>query len=131
MINYNANSTLHGGHLSDIPLPRIRRWPGCPDKRKITIRITRYYDVGIHYFLTIFEEDNPLWNEKNQEWQFAWDDKEYRGKTDFDFLIKLLPKTRFDAYEEALGWANIILREFPDHEVVWEDYCKDWEDEKN
>lgn len=127
---YKSNSSSSGGYLNEIPEPHIRKFPNPYSKRKVKITVSRYYGYGIHYYVSIREDDNPIWNSERNLWTRAWDDKEGEGKTDTDLYFDGDDNAniRTDAYELAIGKAKMVLkRHFPDHEVVWEDYCKDWE----
>lgn len=128
-VDYNRDGKITGGYLEDIPEPHIRKWPGSPHKRELTVRITRYYYEGTHYYISIQEEENPLWNGTPYEhdesrpvgWVVAWDDKEAQGKTDFNFNTD----TRFNYITEAKHAVDKILENFPDHEVIYEEYLND------
>jgi len=120
----------HGGHLEEISKPHTRFFPNPYRKRKVTVTISRYYGIGLHYYVSLQEEDNPIWN--GEAWQTAWDDKEGRGRTDTDLFFggEIEANIRVEAYEIAVGKAMMLIKKyFPDHEVVWEDYCKDYEGE--
>jgi len=125
---YRKSAKLTGGHLADIPLPHIRFFPNPYFRRKVTITISRFYGYGPHYYVSISQESNPIWNGK--EWQIAWDDLEGKGKTDTDlyFAGDLRAKIRVEAYQLAIGKAKqIINKYFSDHEQIWIDYCQDYE----
>jgi hypothetical protein len=97
--NPNAGE-LSGGHLKDIPLPHLRRSPRYAP-RLVRIVIQHYAGIGVHWYVDIREEHNPIWNpltnaeahpdwdniqgtEWGQEvigWQSAWDDDKGKGRT--------------------------------------------------
>lgn len=118
-----------GGHLADIPEPHIRKFPNPFVKREVKITISRYYGYGEHYYVSVKEESNPIWN--GSTWVDAWDDKEGKGLDDLQLYFDRDEKeARISAmaYELAIGKAKMILKKyFPDHQVKWDDYCKDWE----
>jgi hypothetical protein len=82
---------LTGGYIKDIPKPHRRMFPG-KTKRKLRISVARY-SCGVHYYVTIREEDNPIWDkslhgpgwgkeraDKPIGWHVAWDDKKGKGR---------------------------------------------------
>jgi len=87
---------LSGGYLKDIPKPHRRKFPEF-GPRQVRVHIMKYYGIGVHYYASVEEEDNPIWNpltygekdsywkdtERGNEvvgWQIAWDDREGRGR---------------------------------------------------
>lgn len=99
-----STGILWGGHVAEIPLPHIRKWPGHSTKRPVSVAI-QVYAVGVHYSANVKEEDNPIWNPLTQAqanptwkeiqrpeseygkqvvgWQASWDDVEGKGKQFF------------------------------------------------
>jgi hypothetical protein len=79
-IDYSARGSISGGHLKDIPQPHVRKFPG-PSPRQVTIAIKRYFGIGHHYYGSVDEENNPIWNSEDNAWQETWDDREGKGRT--------------------------------------------------
>ena len=108
---------LSGGYLKDIPKPHRRRWPDDTEaKRCVHIRCAMY-SVGVHYWVSLEEEDNPLWNSGVYNdswgdsagtiigWQIAWDDEDARGRR-FEKQTK--------SFAEAQHFARKVMAEhFP------------------
>jgi hypothetical protein len=96
----------------------------------VKVTVSRYYEYGPHYYVTIREEDNPIWNDG--KWVLFWDDTEGTGKTDTDLYFDgdMDAKIRVESYQEAVGKAKMLIKKyFKDHAVEWEDYCKSYENE--
>ena len=82
---------LTGGHLKDIPKPHHRMYPCKNGKRPLRITVMRY-SCGVHFWVTITEDDNPIWDTSAYDgtwggsegqvigWHSAWDDKEGKGR---------------------------------------------------
>ncbi len=69
-----------GGTLNDIPKPHIRKFYDY-GKRRVRISIMRY-SMGLHYYVSIEEEDNPLWDTSNPKkplWRVPWKDNKGKG----------------------------------------------------
>lgn len=64
----------YGGYLKDIPKPYKRKFPD-ERKRRVCVLVTQYYGIGIHFYVHIREEENPIWDEKENCWRIAWDDE--------------------------------------------------------
>lgn len=105
--------TILGGHLTDIPEPHYRKWPGSSEKRLIRVSITNYGLLGApHYYLDIVEEDNPVWDSREAGswgrtgeptgWRNPWDDPEGRGKQFYKRCSSLM---------EAKGLMEEIVKE--------------------
>jgi len=72
--------------------------------------IAQYTGIGKHWFVSLKEEDNPIWDVQEDGWRIAWDDTEARGRY-FDG-----PKSL--SYGWAHTWAKqMIARHFPNHEI--------------
>jgi hypothetical protein len=53
---------ISGGHLSEIPEPHVRMFPG-ENKRRVSVSIAVYDIVGgRHYRVSLYEDDNPIWD---------------------------------------------------------------------
>lgn len=129
-VDYERHGLLFTGNsIYDIPEPHIRKWPGCKDKRQLRIQIARYYGPGVHYYVSIHQESNPIWdgrpsdydNSRPVGWTEAWDDEEGKGKDDSD----LMTRTRFEYLMDAKEAIEKILPDFADHEIVYEDFLSD------
>lgn len=44
------------------------------------VRCHRYDGIGIHYYTSLEEEGNPIWQEKDKAWVTAWDDEKAKGR---------------------------------------------------
>ena len=123
IVDYDAGGLRFGGYLEDIPKPHIRKWPGCPEKRKIKIRVMRYYSIGHHYHVSFEEEHNPIWDSKHNYWTIAWDDKDGKGKRDIDFYMEEdFPQTFRIRVVAVSKVKELVAKHFTDHEIEWDDY---------
>ena len=106
-----------GGHLKDIPLPHKRKFDDKRRRRKVSVHITTFPGAGVHYHVSLSEEDNPIWNPSKDTWkwmngsnriigwQVAWDDEGARGRH--------LNSVHSKSLEEAQRWAvETFNREF-------------------
>ncbi len=120
--DFSRGATTFGGHLKDIPLPHVRYWPGSFKKKEVRIRIMRYYGAGgVHYYASLQEDSNPIWNSAEGYWQEAWDDLEGKGRDEWG--IDDWPN-RLRSYQlTKLKIQEILAREFPPeaYEYVWDD----------
>lgn len=75
-----------GGELVSVPKPHVRYYslvnPHKP-KRGVKISVMKYYGAGTHYYVSIKEDDNPIWNAKEHCWHYPADDVKGRGR-DFE-----------------------------------------------
>jgi hypothetical protein len=104
---------IYGGKLEDIPKPRKRKFPGRT-KRKVEVSIESYELVGgRHFYPSIQEEKNPIWDKKEKAWRSPWIDPKGEGKRE---------SSRFDTLEEARAWVRKMLKKFPKetHKVEYE-----------
>ena len=94
----------YGGTLDDIPLPHIRRWPNenKEDPRPVTVRIMKFWGIGSHYYVSVDEHDNPIWNSKKKCFTQPWTDPGGKGRK-FDCLQR--PRS----YYLAKRWAMMII----------------------
>ncbi len=85
----NKEMSTCGGYLKDIPKPHKRKWPGHAERRRINITVGSFGIVGgIHYYVTLREEDNPIWDSTPDRyskgepsgWTSAWDDDKANGR---------------------------------------------------
>lgn len=74
----------HGGHLVDLSLPHVRRFDDKRRKRHVYVEIHTWRGLSLgakHWYVSVREEDNPIWDEAEQTWRVCWDDKEACGRT--------------------------------------------------
>lgn len=102
---------LWGGYLREIPKPHKRKWPESREKRTVNISCSIYSGIGKHYYVSILEEDNPIWNAKREVWQKAWDDKKGKGKS--------FGTRSFDSHRQAMDHIRKILAENFSPETHW------------
>jgi hypothetical protein len=99
-----------GGYIKEVPLPH-KRWYNGRRKREVKIGVYVWWGTGTHYYASVEEDDNAIWNTKENLWQLCWDDPE-KGKR-FD--------KKFDNIGQARDWVTKLLRKhFPKktHKVV-------------
>jgi len=87
-MNLAKVSHSFGGYLKDLSKPYKRQFPG-DKKRRVEVRVMQYYGIGIHFYVSVREEENPIWDEKENYWTTCWDDKseETRGKRFSDRFV--------------------------------------------
>lgn len=112
---------IWGGYLRDIPRPHRREYSNrSKTRRPVSISIQKFDGIGIHYYVSIREADNPIRSLKEKVWRFAWDDKKGKGKV---FI------NRFSTPEHAAEWIKEILKDnFPKtkYEIEYEDVDVKW-----
>lgn len=128
-------SLMMGGKLKDIPKPWLRKWadpenralgprweqkqPPTTEKRGVTLHFSSYVGTSTvnatHYTIRIEEEGNPIWNEKDQIWQKAYDDYDYDGRE---------LKEEFTLATRVVEWAKIMVAEH----FSGDEYDVDWND---
>ena len=69
--------TTHGGHLKDYPNP-VRVFDDTKKKREVSVSVTKFYGVGVHYYIALAEESNPIIVPNGT--CLCWDDEKGRGK---------------------------------------------------
>lgn len=79
---------IYGGHIKDYPKAK-RRFPG-KTKREVSISARSYYGIGVHYWVTMKEEDNPVWDAKEKSWRHCWDDIEARGHIESESFLSMV-----------------------------------------
>jgi hypothetical protein len=101
-----------GGFFKDYPgAKRLFDEPGY--KPKIHIGIRKYYGIGNHYWVTVQEEYNPIWD--GQGWRVCWDDPLKRR----DFT------DAFNTKKQAEKWLKeIINSHFKDFQIEIEPYSE-------
>lgn len=60
--DYAAGCGYSGTDLSAHPTPYLRKWPNARKKRRVTVTQTVFYGIGHHTYVTLREEDNPIWS---------------------------------------------------------------------
>lgn len=100
----NDTSTVMGGSWwAKIPQPYRFLHPTPVEKRKVRVEVTRYYGVGVHFYATVEERPNYVWD--GETWRQPWaaggfpdlDGKRFSG--------------RFDTYTEAVNFVNTRIAE--------------------
>jgi len=72
---------IYGGKLEEFPKQGRRRFgPKSKAKREVELSIHRYYQIGVHYWVSLHEENNPFWDAKEKAWRECWDDPEVKGE---------------------------------------------------
>ena len=57
---------IYGGKLKELKKPHRRKYPG-KEKRLVRISIARFAGIGVHYFVSIHEEYNYIWDKKEND----------------------------------------------------------------
>lgn len=130
--DYKADHVTHGGYFEDLPKPWVFRFgPGSPLKRQVNVSVHRYYGIGQHYWVSIDEEDNYIWDAKEKVWRHPWG-KTKTGEDDWQ-NGKLIKGQLFSRPCLSIALAKSYVRHtlnrfFPEttHEV-----SSDWEKEFN
>jgi hypothetical protein len=124
--NYSQGIGIFGGHLKDIPRPRIYLFPNPVTKRKVTIRIMRYAGFP-HYWLSIIEEENALWDSSQDAWVRPWDhEKLKRLSSRHEYSYPELTTTEFMSHNDAITMAKKIIKKYlKNYEVIWDDWESD------
>ena len=78
--NHHAAYRIIGGDLKEVPPPLVRMFPG-PRRRRVRVSIDRYDGIGVHWYVSIEEEPNPLWDSNEDAWREAYDDPGRAGKS--------------------------------------------------
>lgn len=94
---------IYGGNIAHYPGAR-RQFPGRK-KRRVSISARSYYGIGKHYWVTMHEEDNPIWDTKEKSWRICWDDFEGRGAIESKSFLSIV---------SAQGWIKEVQKkQFP------------------
>lgn len=88
--DYTRDCGRLGGKLEDVvPQPVLRKWPAAYAhgvKRKVRVRVTKFTGIGHHYYVSLTEEDNVVWQTTVDDmserpfWMKPWEDPEGRGR---------------------------------------------------
>jgi hypothetical protein len=93
-----------GGNIEEIPKPHIRMFSNKQRKRKVQVEFHNWVgNGGRHTYVSLTEEDNPIWNEKEYRWQKPWEDPEGKGQ---------YFSNRFNTHEQAVRWAKKIAKKY-------------------
>ncbi len=79
---------IGGGNIADYPNAR-RRFPGR-EKRLVSISARMYYGIGKHYWVTMTEEGNPIWDAKEKAWRTCWDDLQGNGAIESKSFLSMV-----------------------------------------
>ncbi len=71
---------ISGGSIKDLPEPHIRKFDDKRLKRKLIVNITVYYSLGRHYYVSVREEFNSIYDAKEKGGRDCWDDEIGKGK---------------------------------------------------
>lgn len=136
--DYSLESRITGGKLSDFPEPHIWYWQSgmATRKRKVIAKIMRYFGIGEHYYMSVHEESDYLWDGTESEhwpgkpngWIELWEEKHTQTEENFEYDDVMKLNSRPTSYILAKGiLLDVIAKYFPDHEVVWDDMCEHYE----
>lgn len=133
--DFQSEGLIHGGNLDEIPEPHVYFYPASGEKRKVTVKIMRYYGYGPHYHISLKEEDNPIWDNREDEhqkgkakgWTCPWGKYAGTGRTDWDFSD--LKHTFRDRHLAKVALQKIIDEHFSNYIVEWDDYTVNVEGE--
>lgn len=125
--------TQLGGEISEIPQPFIFRHPNDFEKREIRVTIT-IWKVGTsigahgHYQPDIREEDNMLWNSRENIWQTPWNHEKDKGL--YDAMEQIEGRSELDSGSTdpmiVCDWITMVLCNWnvtdKTHEIKWSFY---------
>ena len=98
---------IFGGNVKDYPGAK-RRFPG-KRKREVTVSVRMYYGIGKHYWVSVKEKDNPIWD--GEHWRTCWDDFEGRGRIESQSFLSMV---------SAQQWLESLKKkEFPKKTHKW------------
>jgi hypothetical protein len=92
---------IGGGNIKDYPNAR-RKFPGRA-KRHVRISACMYYGIGKHYWVTMHEEDNPIWDAKEKAWRKCWDDLKKNGHIESQAFLSMV---------SARGWIEKMQKKY-------------------
>lgn len=104
--------SIFGGNAKDYPEPhKLKSESG--EKREVTIHLLTYIGFSpgaVHYYAEVGEEDDMVWDEKENAWRKFWDHpKELKGRV---FEKQFLNEAN------ARSWIRMIVKDhFPDHDI--------------
>jgi hypothetical protein len=79
---------IGGGSIKDYPNAK-RKFPGRT-KRLVRISARMYYGIGKHYWITMHEENNPIWDAKEKAWRECWDDLKKNGRIESQSFLSIV-----------------------------------------
>ena len=97
MINFKLGGYLKESKVSE---PYKRYHDDHPIKVNITV--LKFHGIGIHYYCTIKEEPNFIWEEESQTWTEFWDDP---------YKLREFQNGNFLTVEDARKWIQETLNE--------------------
>ncbi len=87
-----------GGHLAELPKPHFRRYgKHRKELRPVRVGVHKYLGLGQHYYVSLSEADNPIWDAKEKGWRLCWDDSGGKGE---------LLHNRFGSLTSATLWVR-------------------------
>lgn len=116
---------------------RIPRWPSkIGEKRGIKVEINSWVGISVgakHYNVTVEEQDNMWWSEKENSWVELSCDSERGG---YSLRASLL--TKEEAIKVAKFFVKLIAgKELKNHIVSWDsdtcpkEYLQEWQKNEN
>jgi len=117
-----GTKTMIGGHLKEVPKPHVRWYDKRRGKRLVKVTVMGFWGIGHHYYVTLREDSNGIWNTKEECWQECWDDPKARGQQ-FDkkfgnmvlaaAWVKEIAKKHFPKKTHKLSqdWNNLHVKE--------------------
>lgn len=84
----SISASFFGGNIKDYPKAR-RLFPG-KKKRHVSVSVRSYYGIGKHYWVTMKEEGNPIWDTKEKAWRECWDDTIGRGHIESKSFLSMV-----------------------------------------
>ena len=105
----SPNPYRRGGYLKELLFsdPPRRFFDDKRRKRPVHVKIICYGDyggIGVHYYVTVTEDHNPIWDSKQNIWTSAWDDYVGEGKK-FE--------NKFNTYIAAQNYVRKVTKKFP------------------
>lgn len=71
-----------GGNIAEVPKPHVRFYANSRRKRSVELNITRFAGFGVHYYATVQEVFDPVWDGRPEHgcWRECWDDAMGKGQ---------------------------------------------------
>jgi len=102
----------YGGWLKDVPKPHRRFYDDRRRKRSVEVSVSRFWGQGDHYYVTLRQDDNPIWDATDDFWILAWDDHD-KGEG-------LRLSRKFANRVFAQEWIDEqMAKYFPGHKLLW------------
>lgn len=106
-----TGSTMSGGHLADIPEPRIRLADIVGYRKQVSVKVYRWQT---HYFIDVEEEDDYFWHptgsypEGTGAWCKPWDGprgRAFHGRyARYHFVGPFIERTIEDNFPRKTHW---------------------------